>query len=440
MSQAEIIEVKRNSIAEKAGLKAGDKVISINGAALRDILDYEINAASEKIRLEYLRDGRKCAAEIENPNYEGLGIRFGSSLFDGIKTCANRCVFCFIDQLPPNMRDTVYVKDDDYRLSFLYGNFITLTNLKDSDIDRIIADRISPIYVSVHTTNPELRSRMLGRKKADRSLEYLKAVSEAGIEMHVQMVICPGLNNGTELEKSINDLSQSYSNIASVGVVPVGLTRYRDRLFPLRSFTKKEIIELISQADKWHDRFLQEKGVAWVYIADEFYILGGRDLPPAEHYAGFPQIENGIGLSRLFIDEASKAFKKSRSVTNGPKVALLTAMLFENILARISKEASAATGLMLDIVAVKNLFFGGGVNVTGLLTGSDIIEGVGAWIKKHGKPDILVIPDVILNADGLTLDDYTPGAIGHRLGIEIKVAQSSGSGFAEAIMELASRY
>lgn len=439
MSLAEIIEIKQNSIAEKAGLKAGDKIVSINGSTLRDILDYEINAACEKIRLEYLRDGKKHVAAIENPNYEGLGIRFGTSLFDGIKTCANKCVFCFVDQLPPNMRETLYVKDDDYRLSLLYGNFITLTNLKDSDIDRIIKDHISPIYVSVHTTNPELRSKMLGRKKADRSLEYLKVISEAGIEVHVQMVVCPGLNNGAELEKSINDLSQSYGNIASVGVVPVGLTRYRNGLYPLRPFTKKEIIELIDQADKWSARFLQEKGVAWVYVADEFYIQGEREFPSAAHYAGFPQIENGIGLSRLFIDEAMEVFKKTRRVKNRSKVALVTATLFKKTLAEISKEASAVTGLTIDVIAVKNYFFGGGVNVTGLLTGSDIIKDVGAWIKGNEKPDILVIPDIILNADGLTLDNYTPESISRRLGIKIKVAGSSGAGFAKAIKELAVR-
>ncbi|HZD61046.1 MAG TPA: DUF512 domain-containing protein, partial [Anaerolineae bacterium] len=255
MRPVEILEVREKSIAHRYGLKSGDRIISMNGKPLRDIIDYQVSAVEELVLLEVVQDGEAKTIAIENPSFGSLGIIFATSLFDGIKTCANKCVFCFVDQLPAGMRREVYIKDDDYRLSFLYGNFVTLTNARDEDIDRIIEDRLSPLYVSMHATNPELRSLLLGRKKRDKSFEHIKRLSDAGIELHVQMVMCPGLNDKDELDRSLDELSSGYSGISSVGIVPVGLTRYRDKAYPLRAFEKQEIIYLVEQVKKWQANF-----------------------------------------------------------------------------------------------------------------------------------------------------------------------------------------
>lgn len=452
MRPAEIAEIVPGSLAEKHGLKAGDKIVSINGRLLRDILDYQICIADEEIELELVSSDKTII--IRNPKHESLGIRFSTSLFDGIKTCANKCVFCFIDQLPPGMRKAVYVKDDDYRLSFLYGNFVTLTNVKEEEIQRVIDDRISPLYVSLHCVNEALRAKMLGRKKHDKTLDYLKELSDAGIELHIQMVMCPGLNDKAELDYSIEELSGNYPGVASVGLVPVGLTAHREGLYPLRSFEKQEIIELVEQAKRWQERFEKEKGYAWLYIADEFYIAAGLELPPDEHYGDYPQIENGVGLSRLFIDEALDELESLKGsitqVGDGSKsgvrptgvsetspaeksIAVVTGELFGNILKDICDRTAAITGREIIVVPVKNLFFGGKVNVTGLLTGSDILRGLKRWLEGRIKPGVVFLPGSTLNADGLMLDGISPEEIAKELGIRVKVVESSGRDFMRAI-------
>jgi len=433
VGSAEIFEVIKGSIAYKHGFKAGDKIVSINGRPMRDILDYEMGTVDEKIAIELLRDGKSETITVENDSFGNLGIKFSTSLFDGIKTCANKCVFCFIDQLPEKMRREVYVKDDDYRLSFIYGNFVTLTNVREEDIQRVIDDRISPLYVSVHTTDPGLRALMLGRKRADRSLEYMKRLTEAGIEIHVQIVACPGLNDGDALEKTIEDLAGEYDSVSSVGIVPVGLTGHRDGLYALRSFEKQEIIYLIEQAKRWQSKYKEEKGSTWVYIADEFYIAAGLELPPVEHYEEFPQIENGIGLSSLFIDEVKENAGKLKTASGSKKLAVVTGSLFSSIMSGIVREINNNFGLEIDVIEVSNLYFGGKVNVTGLITGFDIAGSVGKWLRDNEKPDKLLVPDVILNGDGLMLDDYSPAALADNIGIAIEVARSSGSGFIDGI-------
>ncbi|PIZ38185.1 DUF512 domain-containing protein [Candidatus Aquicultor secundus] len=468
MIAAEVSEVKPDGLAHKNGIRAGDKIISINGKKLRDILDYELATADEVLNVELERDGEHRHIKIDNPHLLGLGIYFSTSLFDGIKTCANKCVFCFIDQLPPGMREAVYVKDDDYRLSFLYGNFVTLTNMNNEDIDRIIEDRISPLYISLHATNPQLRLMMLGRKKKDKTLVYLQRLSDAGIEIHIQMVMCPGLNDKDELERSIKELSSDYPNVGSVGLVPVGLTGYRDGLYPLRSFEKQEIMELIEQVERWQEKLERQKGEPWVYIADEFYIAAGRKLPTIAHYGEFPQIENGIGLSSLFIDEAEHGIEQLKAVASKnkheqrttkavkqaqtaqgqktgqvghtgkalPRIALVTGELFAGILEGIAHDIHQITGIAIDVIPVENKYFGGKVNVTGLLTGTDIVSSARRMFLEHGVPDILVVPDVVLNADGLMLDGYSPERAAYELGVEVRVFGSSGEGFIEGFMEV----
>jgi len=434
MILAEITEVRKGSLAQKYGIGPGDKLLSINGRRLRDILDYEISAADSKLEIELVRNGSFEKVTVDNPNLESLGVRFATSLFDGIRTCANKCVFCFIDQLAPGMRDAVYVKDDDYRLSFLYGNFVTLTNIGDSDIERIISDRISPLYVSLHTTNTKLRAKMLGRKKQDKTLDYLKRLSDAGIEIHIQMVLCPGLNDGAELDRSIVELESKYPGVESIGLVPVGLTSFRSGLYPLKPFDRQGIADLVKQVERWQREFEKQKGYAWVYIADEFYIAGGHKIPSADHYAGFPQIENGIGLSRLFMDEVNERIGdlKRRKVSD-KNLAVITGELFAPVLEGVASDIREACGINIGVVATRSKYFGGEVNVTGLLTGSDIIDSASDWFTTNKKPDVLVIPDVVLNSDGLMLDDYSPQDLSQKLGLRVEVFDSSGSGFIEGL-------
>ena len=435
MAPPEIYKIKKGSLAEKHDLRAGDAILSMNGKPLRDILDFEMAAAESEVTLMVLRSCCILKIVIENPSYESLGIVFDTSLFDGIKTCANKCVFCFIDQLPPGMRRDVYVKDDDYRLSFLYGNFVTLTNMGSDDVERIIGDRISPLYVSLHATDPVLRTHMLGRKKGDDSLGHLKRMTEAGIEVHIQIVLCPGLNDGEVLAKTVDDLAYGYNSIESVGIVPVGLTGHRDGLYELSAFSKKDAKALIEEVSVWQRKFELEKGRAWVYLADEFYISAGDDLPPLEHYDDLPQIENGIGLSRLFIDEAHVAMEGLDHTLPVQKLAVVTGTLFTPVLRRVIEELERTHKLNMEVIAVDNLFFGGYVNVTGLLTGSDIVAAVGAWLKEHERPDLLYLPDVLLNADGLMLDDSTPEKVAEKLGLNVKVIESSGAGFINSLAE-----
>jgi putative radical SAM enzyme (TIGR03279 family) len=276
---------------------------------------------------------------------------------------------------------------------------------------------------------------MLGRKKGDDSLGHLKRMTEAGIEVHIQIVLCPGLNDGEVLAKTIDDLAYGYNNIESVGIVPVGLTGHREGLYELSVFSKQDAKALIEEVSAWQRKFEAEQGRAWVYLADEFYISAGEDLPPLEHYDDLPQIENGIGLSRLFIDEARAAMEGLEQQLPAQRLAVVTGTLFAPVLRRVIEELERTHRLNIDVIAVDNLFFGGYVNVTGLLAGSDIVAAVGAWLAEHEHPDLLYLPDVLLNADGLMLDDSKPETVAEKLGLSVKIFESSGTGFISSLAE-----
>ena len=312
-----IAAIEPGSIAEEMELEAGDYVIAVNGQELEDVFDYQFLINDSYIELTVQKaDKEEWILEIEKEYEEDLGIIFQSSLMSEYKSCTNKCIFCFIDQMPPGMRETLYFKDDDSRLSFLQGNYVTLTNMKDSDIDRIIRYKLAPINISVHTTNPQLRCEMLHNRFAGTSLEKIKRLYDAGIEMNGQIVLCKGINDKEELDKTISDLSAYIPYMESLSVVPVGLTKYRDGLFPLEKFEKKDAEETLEIIEKWQKYLFETHGTHFVQASDEFYILAEREVPKAEQYDGYVQLENGVGMVRLLLDECREALDELKKEKN----------------------------------------------------------------------------------------------------------------------------
>lgn len=299
-----ISNVKPDSIGLEIGLVPGDRLLAVNGESVQDIIDLSFALAEEEIELliEHV-SGEREIISFEKDYDEELGLEFESAVFDNVRQCANKCVFCFVDQMPPGMRDSLYIKDDDYRLSFLYGNFVTLTNIGPRDLERIAKLHLSPLYVSVHTTNGTLREKMLGGKRAGKIMGQLTELVEKGIDLHTQVVLCPGFNDGRELERTIRDLYALHPSVLSLAIVPVGLTRYRDDCHPLTGFTQNGSREVIRLVRQWQEKCRQETGESFVYLADEFYLAAGEEIPDYEAYDGFPQLENGVGIVRAFLAE-----------------------------------------------------------------------------------------------------------------------------------------
>ena len=312
--------------------------------------------------------------DIEKDFDDELGLLFEGVVFDRIRLCRNRCMFCFIDQMPPAMRETLYVKDDDYRYSFLFGNYITLTNLSDDDWNKLESMRLSPLYVSVHTTSGPLRQQMMKNPRAAHIMEDLQRLKQAGIQVHTQIVLCPDLNDGQELVKSINELADLYPSVQSVGIVPVGLTGHRDKLPHLRTFTAQEARELIEEVNQWQNTFRSRFGIGFVYLADEFYVKAGIPVPPADYYDAYSQIENGIGLIRLFMDDWQEIKRDLPNQIDPVQVFLITGESARTVMQTVAEDLNRVKGLGVEVIAVPNQYFGGGVTVTGLLTGTDIIN------------------------------------------------------------------
>lgn len=432
---AEIIGILPNSLAEEVGLEAGDRLLRVNRCQIRDLIDYQYACADEELALEVEKaNGEKWLIEIEKDYDEELGVRFASATFDGLKRCRNKCVFCFVDQLPRGCRATLYDKDDDYRLSLLQGNFITLTNMGDKDFRRIIKLKLSPLYISVHTTDPGLRVKMLGNRAAGRIREQLEQLASAGIEMHTQIVLCPGLNDGEHLHQTVRDLAQFWPSVQSVAIVPVGLTQFRTGLYPLRLLRPPEARQLIEVVQTWQTAYRQRFGQAFVYLSDEIYLLAGEDFPPTEEYDDFPQTENGVGLARLFLDgffalEAGLP----RTVQPAKKVTVITGVLGEQVLSRVVSRLRKINGLQVDLRVAENRFFGPSITVTGLLTGGDLIT-----MFEHNPPDPeseVIIPGVMLRqGETVFLDDLTVDDLSDRLGVKIRVAENTAKGLVETVL------
>lgn len=401
-----IVWVFPDSIAWELGIEPGDHLLSIEGQLPKDYIDFVYLTSDEELELVIQKpDGEIVFLTVERDPGEELGFQLDGIIYDQLHECSNHCMFCFVHQMPPGLRQTLSLKDDDYRFSFLQGSFITLTNLSQREIDRIKGLRLSPLYVSVHTTNPALRQRMMGNKAAGRVLEILRELKEAGIEFHTQIVLCPGLNDGEELCRSIEELASLRPNLQSLAVVPVGLTRYREKLYPLTSFTPEQAREVFGLVRSYQERFAAEDE-NFLYLSDEFYLLTGHTFPACEEYHGFPQLENGVGLSRLLLDEMAALEKElPEEMVRPTRLLLVTGLLAAKVLAEPVARLRKVKDLTVDFLVVENEFFGPAVTVAGLLTGQDIRKAV----RKHGDAgyDLVILPCVVLNDDDLFIDGMT---------------------------------
>ena len=417
--QGLISSVKHGSLAEAAGIKAGESLLTVNGSSLRDIIDLSFLLADEQVVLKLAgADGTEREITIDKRIDEDLGLEFESAVFDKVTTCYNKCVFCFVDQMIPGMRKGLYVRDDDYRLSFLYGNFITLTNMKDEDFDRIIQTHMSPLYVSVHATDPEVRCKMMNNRFAGELMDKLKRLFDAGITVHTQIVCCPGYNDGDVLKRTYADLRALAPMVETMAVVPVGLTKNRAHLTQLRLFTPEEAREIVTMVTEWQQECRQSLGKSFVYLGDEFYILAGMPLPQADWYDGFPQLENGIGLSRNFLEEWQEA-NKIAPVKGEVNSVIPVGTSAYKVLQPLIEDFNAKTGMQHRLIGVENEFFGSTVNVTGLLCGSDILNAV------KGAQSI-ILPEVVLNSDDLFLDDMSYAEFCKAAGAPVHRAAAAG--------------
>ena len=425
--------VEQGSLAEQAGLECGDKLIKINGSDFHDILEYRYLTSEYEVELEVeKKDGSIEIITVEN-DYEDLGIDFREELIDAAQSCTNKCIFCFIDQLPKGMRETVYFKDDDTRLSFLQGNYVTLTNMSDDEIDRLIKMHVSPINISVHATDPELRRKMLNNRFAGKCYDIMKRFADNNIYMNCQIVLCPGINDGTQLDKTISDLAALHPYVNSVSAVPVGLTRYREGLYPLKEYDKEGAAAVVRQVSKWQDRLLEELGTRLIYLSDEFYLNADIPMPDAEEYEGFPQLENGVGLVAGMKEEFDSAIKLVQKKNRSRSVILATGELAAPFISSLAERLEEkAPGVKITVKAIKNNFFGGGVNVAGLVCGCDITE----QLKDCEKADELIIPHCILRGDDdIFLDDTTVSDVEAALGMKITAVLNDGYDFIEKILD-----
>ena len=461
----QIMSVVPGSPADRAGIRPGEMLLEINQNPIEDILDYQFYMTDRKLKINLLGiDQAVRQVTVRKDEYEELGLEFESYLMDKQHHCKNKCIFCFVDQMPPGMRETLYFKDDDARLSFLFGNYITLTNMEQKDIDRIIKMHISPVNVSVHTTNPGLRVKMLGNRFAGDIMEKLKYLANGGISLNCQIVLCKGINDGAELERSIEDLSKYLPNLTSVSVVPVGLTKYREGLEPLEPFTREDARHLIDTVESWQKKLYPEHGTHFIHASDEWYILAGRELPEEESYDGYPQLENGVGMIRLLVDEftqvldeykeyLSKDPKARKQIEEAQKglgldyrqsveamclmpcsrnVGIVTAHLAYPYLKKLAKQLNQLRpDIMIDVYDIENEFFGPNITVSGLITGQDIIK----QLKPCQLGEELLIPaNMLRSGETVFLDDVSIADIENDLQVKVRVVELCGADLLEALL------
>ena len=426
-----INSVMHGSPADRHGVKKGDTLVKINGHGIKDVLDYMYYAADTDITIELERDGIPLTISLTKDEYDDLGLEFETFLMDQKQSCSNKCVFCFIDQMPLGMRETLYFKDDDARLSFLQGNYVTLTNMKQADIDRIIEMKLN-INVSVHTTNPELRVKMMHNRFAGEKLKFIWQLAENGIKLNCQIVCCPGLNDGDELRRSLTDLGTLMPNITSMAVVPVGVTKFRQGLYPLVGFDKKGAGETIDIIEEFQQKFLKEFGTRTVFPSDEFYLIAERELPPMEAYEDFSQYENGVGMLRSLIDEFEKALEIAEWEGGERHVSIATGYSAHGTIKMLADMAEERFPLLkCDVYRIRNDFFGETITVTGLITAQDLI----AQLKGKDLGDNLLLSQAMIRRDSdVFLDDLTITDVERELDVVIRTTPSDGYELLDAIM------
>ncbi len=426
-------EIVPGSIAEELGIEAGDKLISINEKIVEDVFDYHYLTNDEEILVLIEKaNGEEWELEIEKDYDEELGIIFEQGLMDEYRSCRNKCIFCFIDQMPKGMRETLYFKDDDSRLSFLQGNYITLTNMSDHDIERIVTYHLEPINISFHTTNPELRCTMLHNRFAGDALKKVDKLYESGIQMNGQIVLCKGINDGEELERSIRDLAKYLPYLQSVSVVPVGLTKHRDGLYPLEPFSKEDAIQVIELIEKWQQIIYDEYGLHFVHAGDEWYILAEREVPEEGRYDGYLQLENGVGMLRLLINEFEEAYAEISGDERSREISMATGNLAYPYLKKmIEKLQTKFPNVQVHLYPIRNDFFGERITVSGLITGQDLI----AQLKDKPLGDRLLLPcNMLRSGEEVFLDDITITDVKDALQVDIDIVKSSGWDFVETII------
>ena len=450
-----IVKVLPNSIAEEMDIEVGDILLNINGQAINDIIEYRYYQSDEYLEIDIQKvNGEIWTLEIEKEYDEDLGLEFENPIIAQSKNCQNQCIFCFIDQLPKDMRKTLYFKDDDSRLSFMQGNYITLTNMKEDEIQRIIDYRISPINLSVHATNPALRMQMLNNKKAGNILEIMNRFNAHGIKMNCQIVLCPGVNDGVNLDQTIQDL-KNLEHIQSTAIVPVGLTKYRKGLYNMKPFNRESAGKVIEQIEAWQKIIMNEKGRRFVHLSDEFYILGNRRLPKVEDYEGFPQIENGVGLMTKFQKEVEDELNTLKSDPGGNifqeglcwedekkkvKVQLITGTLAVNYMENLANKVKEVLPVLeIEVIAIKNHFFGETITVSGLITGEDILKTLktNEESDEYDKPTVTMIPRAMLKAEeNVFLDDLTVEDLENKLGRDVVISEVEGKDFVGNLLKI----
>lgn len=416
--------VQKGSLAEKAKIKAGDIIETINEREINDYLDYMYFSASDKLRVKV--NGK--AIKVKNPDFLPFGAEFETLLIDDARSCTNKCIFCFIDQLPPDMRESCYFKDDDYRLSFLQGNYVTLTNMKDSDLDRIIEYNIPRINVSVHTTNPNLRCKMLNNKFAGKIMDQLRRFSGSGMMINCQIVLCPNYNDKEELDRTIEDILSLGDSVESLSVVPVGISAYRDGLTPIKSFEKESSKEVIDQISRWQKKAKEERGINFVYAADEFYITAEEEIPVWQEYDGFPQIENGVGLCSSLKWEFEDALESATDLSVKTKKTVVTGVLAFDFISSLAEKLNSDK---ISVFSVKNDFFGEKITVSGLVTATDIINQLKG--KDLGE-EILIPTSMLRHDDNVFLDNLTTIDLEKALNVKVVTVENDGFQFLEKLL------
>ena len=430
----EIVSVTAGSPAQRAGIRPGDGLLALGGQEIMDALDYRFFGAEAGVEVTYSRAGETCTVRLDNEAYEDLGMEFATYLMDKHRSCCNNCVFCFVDQLPKGMRSSLYFKDDDERLSLLFGNYVTLTNLKPREFQRIIDLHISPINVSVHATDPEVRVALLRNRFAGDVLDKLRALRDAGLAINCQLVICPGINDGAVLERSLEDLTALGPEVRSIAVIPIGLTCHREGLAPLRTVTPEEARAMIALCDRFGEQCLRERGLRTVYAADELYLLAGLPLPDADHYDGFPQLDNGVGMCANTRQQFTEALSRRRFPLFGKKrqVTLVTGTAAADLMRSLVDELrrKCHNKIVCSVLPVQNRFFGETVTVSGLLTGQDIA----AACRGKALGDCLIIPGNALKSDApVFLDDMSMDELSRAVGVPVLSSGSTGADLLAAL-------